>query len=200
MDKKTIEQRARILVEKMTVEPEVAEILKKLKEYDIVSFEHSINVAFIATQMGMERGMSEKRLKQLTIGALLHDIGKLGIDKNILDKKGNLTDGEYAYVKKHPKLGYDMVKDKSFSPTVLDIILHHHERMDGKGYPDGLTEMQIPIETQIVTVVDVWDAMTAERPYKKEFTGNTAYEELQSESNRHYNEAMIRLLMRVQDK
>lgn len=200
MDKKTAEQRARIMADRIMCEPNVAPLMHQLREYHMVTFKHSVNVAFIATQMGIHRGFAEDRIEELTRGAILHDIGKLGIGKEVLDKQGPLSSGEYEFIQKHPQIGYDMVKDKEFSPVVLDIILHHHEHMDGSGYPEKIKNSQLSIETQIVTVADVWDAMTSERPYKSEFPAYIAYEELMDSADSFFNDAMIRLLTKCQDK
>lgn len=200
MQKKTIEQEARLLLDQLICDPQIAPFLNDLKEKSIVTFIHSMNVAFISVQMGLNRGFKGKKLENLAKGALLHDIGKLKVDPSILKKKEALTDEEYDIIKQHPITGCDMVKDLPFDDEVRNIIRHHHEKLDGSGYPDGLRSAKISVETQLVTVADVWDAMTSERAYKTEYTGNIALTELKDYKNSYYDEEVIRLLTMCSDK
>lgn len=203
MDKKTSEQRARIIVNYILCEPKMAPFMHKLHEYHETTFDHSVNVAFIATQMGIQRGLGGlviSCIENLTRGALLHDIGKIKIPKEILDKQGPLSDEEFEIIKKHPEMGYDMVKNEGFADSVLDIIRHHHEHLDGTGYPDHLRNTQITVDAQIVAVADVWDAMTSERPYKSEFPAYIVGGELNDYANIYFNNAMVRLLKECKDK
>ncbi len=127
---------------------------------------HSDKVSKIAVTIGEILGLRGEELKTLRIGGLLHDIGKLGIPTEILNKPGKLTPEEYETIKKHPEIGYKILKPvKELSP-VLPIVLYHHERCNGEGYPCGLTCEEIPFLAKIVAVADVIEAMTAERPYK----------------------------------
>ena len=107
-------------------------------------------------------------LKIIHIGGLLHDIGKIGLPEHILTKPGKLTDEEYALIKTHPTLGYEIIKHvKSFKDSgILDIVLYYHERYDGKGYPSGLKGEDIPLAARIVAIADTFDAMTSKRVYR----------------------------------
>ncbi|MDD2580600.1 MAG: response regulator [Desulfuromonadaceae bacterium] len=128
---------------------------------------HSERVMNFASFLGAKLGMAEKELQDLAKGALLHDIGKIGISDNILLKLGNLDDNEWAEMRKHPQIGYDILSEIDFLKTPAEIILSHHERFDGTGYPKQLRGEQIPIGSRIFTVVDTLDAMTSDRPYRK---------------------------------
>ena len=128
---------------------------------------HSTRLAEWGMRVGQELGLDEAELQNLEVAALLHDIGKVGVPDSILKKPGKLDDEEYALMKKHPEYGWAVLRMlPGFERAALDI-LHHHESFDGKGYPAGLRETEIPIVSRIVTVIDAFDAMVSSRPYRK---------------------------------
>jgi len=128
---------------------------------------HSTRLAEWGMRVGQELGLEEPLLANLEIAALLHDIGKVGIPDAILRKPGKLEPDEYALMKKHPEYGWAVLRMlPGFERAALDI-LHHHESFDGKGYPAGLKETEIPIVSRIVSVIDAFDAMVSSRPYRK---------------------------------
>ena len=128
---------------------------------------HSTRLAEWGMRVGQELGLDEAELQNLEVAALLHDIGKVGVPDSILKKPGKLDDAEYALMKKHPEYGWAVLRMlPGFERAALDI-LHHHESFDGKGYPAGLKETEIPIVSRIVTVIDAFDAMVSSRPYRK---------------------------------
>src|SRR5438552_12461972 len=127
---------------------------------------HSTRLAEWGMRVGQELGLEESELQNLEVAALLHDIGKMGIPDAILRKPGRLDADEYALMKKHPEYGWAVLRMlPGFERAALDI-LHHHENFDGKGYPAGLKESEIPIVSRIVTVIDAFDAMVSSRPYR----------------------------------
>jgi len=127
---------------------------------------HSTRLAEWGMRVGQELGLDESELQNLEVAALLHDIGKVGIPDSILKKPGKLDEEEYALMKKHPEYGWAVLRMlPGFERAALDI-LHHHESFDGKGYPTGLKETEIPIVSRIVTVIDAFDAMVSSRPYR----------------------------------
>lgn len=200
MEKRSYEQRARIIVNKAQCEPVVSKYLKKLLEYDERTFMHCCNVSFLVVQMGLIQSFDESRILELAIGSLLHDIGKLEIDKSILRKKSTLTDAEMVRMREHAELGYQMLLDEDIPFISKQIVRYHHERLDGSGYPKGLIEAQIPMEVRFVSTADVYDAMTSERPYKKEFSGSYAIEELKEPLTPIYDDNAIRLLINCMDR
>jgi putative nucleotidyltransferase with HDIG domain len=109
---------------------------------------------------------SEARLETLEYGALLHDIGKIGIKDEVLQKRGPLTSEEYLYIQEHPLIGVKIVEGVEFFKDKIPIIRNHHERFDGRGYPDGLSREAIPFEARIITVSDAFDTMTSVRPHR----------------------------------
>jgi putative two-component system response regulator len=128
---------------------------------------HSERVMNFATFLGGKMGMVGKELQELAKGALLHDIGKIGISDNILLKPGKLDDAEWIEMRKHPQVGYAILSEIKFLNKPAEIILTHHERFNGTGYPKQLKGEQIPIGSRIFAVVDTLDAMTSDRPYRR---------------------------------
>lgn len=139
-----------------------------LKSYDDYTYYHSVNVGVLSIVVGVALGMNSTDLYKLGLGALLHDIGKVFIDRNIIDKPGKLTPEEYEEVKKHPKLGHEYLVNANLDLPLSAIIgvLQHHERNDGSGYPDGISGEKIYRFSRIISIADVFDAMTSDRPYR----------------------------------
>ncbi len=128
---------------------------------------HCDRVGEISNDIGRYMGLDSEALMQLEFACILHDIGKIAIPERILNKKGHLTDEEYLLVKRHPSIGYDIVKDIQFLENANRAILQHHERVDGNGYPYGLINDEICLEAKIIAVADAYDAMTSQRVYRK---------------------------------
>lgn len=142
--------------------------LAALKVSDEYTFKHSVDVAAMAITLGKNMGLSQESLTELGTAGILHDIGKVKIPNEILNKKGKLTDGEFRIIKNHPVYGYSMLKDMDVvSENVRRGILHHHERYYGGGYPSNLSGDKIPLYGRILCVVDVFDALVTDRPYHK---------------------------------
>ncbi|MBU0571128.1 MAG: HD domain-containing protein [Candidatus Omnitrophica bacterium] len=131
---------------------------------------HSLRVTSFAVALARETKMKEKDVENLRFAALLHDIGKLAIDEEILFKKGKLSEQEFDEIKKHPGWGVEMLKPVSFLDYVLPVMMSHHENFDGTGYPDGLKGDEIPYEARILAVADIYEALTADRPYRRAFS------------------------------
>jgi putative nucleotidyltransferase with HDIG domain len=128
---------------------------------------HSQRVAQITVRMATQMGVRPSDLEHLRRGALLHDIGKMGVPDAILLKPGKLTDEEWVHMKKHPEFAATLLKPIGYLRKALDIPLYHHERWDGSGYPDGLKGTEIPLAARIFAIIDVWDALTSDRPYRR---------------------------------
>jgi putative nucleotidyltransferase with HDIG domain len=159
----------------------------KLDSYDSYTFSHSVNVAILSIFMGKLLDLNKNYLYKLGLGALLHDIGKVFIPEIILNKKGKLTKEEYEIIKKHPSLGYNYLKDNSNIDAVTRAIaLHHHERLDGSGYPDGQKRDEIHKLVKIVAVADVFDALTSNRIYRKKWPIYEAIEYLMANSEHKF--------------
>ncbi len=141
-------------------------MLHSMKQIDDSTFAHSVNVALISRLIGTWNHFDEEALDLLTLAGLLHDIGKCQIPDAILMKPDRLTDEEYKIIKQHPQYGYDYIKDRSLAPMVKRAILLHHERCDGSGYPFGYTIDKLSDFECIISIADVYDAMTADRCYR----------------------------------
>ncbi len=137
---------------------------------------HCENVAAYAMLIANALNLSEEAKKHLQYGSWLHDCGKIRIPDNILDKKNPLIKEEYEIIKNHPRWGADLAIQAQMPESIVNIILHHHERYDGSGYPSGIKGRDIPLEARIVTVADVYDALTSDRAYRKKYTREKAVE------------------------
>jgi putative two-component system response regulator len=137
---------------------------------------HCERLARYATALGIRLNLDQLDLDALHRGAFLHDVGKIGVPDSVLLKKGTLTPHEYAIMKQHPAIGDDLCATIRSLDAVRPIVRHHHERLDGRGYPDGLAGAQIPLLARVVSVVDVFDALTTDRPYRRALPIQTAYE------------------------
>lgn len=144
----------------------VFDMLHNMRQYDDFTYIHSMNVSLICNVFGKWLGMSREDIDILTLGGLLHDIGKLKIPDNIIRKPEKLSPAEYNIIKTHSLQGYNILKDKSIDENVKQIALMHHERCDGSGYPLGLSDDKINMYAKIVAIADVYDAMTAARVYR----------------------------------
>ena len=127
---------------------------------------HSDRVSEYAVLLGKKLNLPDEDIEKLRIGGLFHDIGKIGIPDSILLKESNLTDEEYAKIKEHPVIGYNMIQHATMFKNILDIVKHHHEKFDGNGYPDKLAGTNIPYLARITSIVDSFDAMTSRRSYR----------------------------------
>ncbi|SPF31826.1 C-di-GMP phosphodiesterase [Candidatus Desulfosporosinus infrequens] len=140
--------------------------VERFKQHDYGTFRHILNVALLSAITGIQLGYAGQRLKYLTTGALLHDLGKLKAPMDILNKPSGLTEDEYSIVKNHPLDGADMLRDICLPDSVIAVVKEHQERWNGKGYPLGLKGKEIHFNAQIIAVADVYEALTADRPYR----------------------------------
>ena len=156
---------------------------------------HSTRLAEWAVRVGQELGLEEVELQNLEVAALLHDIGKVGIPDSILRKPGRLDPEEYALMKKHPEYGWAVLRMlPGFERAALDI-LHHHESLDGTGYPAGLRGMEIPVVSRIVSVIDAFDAMVSSRPYRKGLPYDEAVRRLNEASGTQFDPLVVRTFL-----
>lgn len=172
-----------------------ADNLILLKGLDKDTLNHSLNVAELSVLLGVAAGLSEDEIYNLYLGALFHDIGKSFIPKGILNKKGRLSKEEMDIMKTHSRLGYDYMKANSNLPqTSLNIILHHHERLDGLGYPANKHNSELSAKIKIVSVCDVYDALVSERAYKDAMSTEKAIKILNEGRGIQFDGQLIDLL------
>jgi HD-GYP domain-containing protein (c-di-GMP phosphodiesterase class II) len=170
----------------------------RLADKDSYTERHTRRVALRAVQVGEALGLSGNRLRTLAIGALVHDIGKLSVPDAILKKPGPLDDDEYAVIKEHPERGYRLLNELGgFSDAVRHLVRDHHERLDGRGYPRGLADAQIDLDTRILTVCDVYDALISKRVYRGAWAHEEAMELLHRETGAAFDERCVAALERV---
>jgi putative nucleotidyltransferase with HDIG domain len=154
-------------------------------------------VALRAVQVGEELGLAPVRLRELAVGGLLHDVGKLAVPNEILQKPGALTDDEFDVIKRHPDMGGDLVRELGFSAQVEKLVRDHHERLDGSGYPQGLGAPDLDIETRILALCDVFDALLSQRVYRDAWTLEDALELISRESGTKFDPACVNALEQV---
>ena len=151
---------------------------------------HSERVTRYSVALAKRMGIDGEQLKMLEQAAVLHDIGKIGIDVNLLHKKEKLTPADIDVLKLHPSIGVRILEPIHFLGTVREIIEQHHERYDGKGYPNGLSGDDWRIEGKILAVCDTYDAMTSDRPYRKALSNEIAIQEIQDHSGSQFDPAV----------
>jgi hypothetical protein len=176
----------------------VRALMVKLGEKDTSTEEHTRRVAALAVQIGERLGLSQARLRSLAIGGLLHDMGKLSVPTAILQKPGRLDDDEFEQIKQHPERGRELLAELGgFDSTVQRLVLDHHERLDGTGYPRGLRGDELCLSTRILAVADVYDALVSVRVYRGAWTPEEALAHLRNEAGTCFEERCVDALEAV---
>lgn len=152
---------------------------------------HSERVAKYALLLAKKIGLSEDAFTAIRYGSWLHDCGKIGVSENILNNEGPLDEADIHIIRNHPLWGADVARKAQLSQVIVNIILSHHERYDGKGYPHGLENGKIPLEARVVSVADIYDALTTERPYRKAYDPDRALEMLNSMKGNVLDPALV---------
>lgn len=158
---------------------------------------HSDNVSKIGMRIGESLGLNYETVKEVEIAGLMHDIGKIAINESLLNKPGALTEAEYVEIKKHPESGYQILKSVDAYSALAEYALSHHERWDGKGYPKGLKESEIPLISRIIAVADTFEAMTSDRAYRKAMSKEVAIEEMKRCSGTQFDPDVVAAFLRV---
>lgn len=165
---------------------------KSLELKDHTTRRHADKTIHYAIKLAQRFGMSEQEIEDVKRAAILHDIGKLGIPDKILFKKGPLTKSEFEIVKQHPKIAAEIISTVDFLKNSIPFILHHHEQYNGSGYPDGLKGEKIPLGARIISVVDVYEALTSERPYHEALSKEEAIKEIQDNSGTQFDPKVVK--------
>jgi len=158
---------------------------------------HSQRVTLLSLQLAREMGLGGEALKTIRRGALLHDIGKIGVPDAVLNKPGPLTDEEWVVMRRHPEVALELLADIDFLAPALEIPHRHHERWDGGGYPDGLAAEAIPLAARIFAVADVWDALRSDRPYRKAWDDERALAYIRDQSGAHFDPNVVAAFLRL---
>lgn len=175
----------------------VKAIVKTLNEKSVREKVHSDEVSRISKQIGLAMGLSSEKIKELEIASLLHDIGKISIPDSILNKNGSLTESEYIEVKRHSECGYQILKSVDSYSSLAEIVLHHHERWDGEGYPYGLKGDEIPLLSRIITVADAYEAMISDRPFRNGRSHESAIAEIKACAGSQFDPMIVAAFLKI---
>jgi putative nucleotidyltransferase with HDIG domain len=175
----------------------IMQIVKIIDAKDSYTAGHSVRVAEYAEKIARKLRLSEYDVEVLTNLANLHDIGKVQIDLSILNKPGKFDDADWVEMKKHPEVGYKIVKEIVFLKNYAEAILYHHEKIDGKGYPHGIKGDRIPLFAKILTVADAYDAMTSDRPYRQALTQKKAIKELEKCAGESFDRRISNIMIEI---
>jgi putative nucleotidyltransferase with HDIG domain len=175
----------------------VRALVQAIEEKDPYTRGHSERVAAMAVQVARTLGVSEAEIEYLQFGSILHDVGKIGISESIVKSPKPLTNAEYKIIQKHPLKGVEILHPITFIKDHMYLVRNHHERWDGKGYPDGLAGDDIPLGAQIVSIADAYDAMTSSRPYRKGLPPTQAVKEIQKNSGIQFSAKVVDAFMDV---
>nr|WP_231701428.1 HD domain-containing phosphohydrolase [Clostridium botulinum] len=173
----------------------IGAIINTLHEKNKREEEHSHRVSMLCQDMGHALGLTESETEELKTIGLLHDIGKIAIEENILNKREELTEDEWQEIKRHPEIGYRILNTVNDMLEIAEYVLYHHERWDGKGYPKGLKGEEIPLQSRIITIVDAYDAMTSQRSYRNALQEEIAIEELKINSGTQFDPELVRIFI-----
>ncbi|WP_051962896.1 HD domain-containing phosphohydrolase [Mesoaciditoga lauensis] len=173
-------------------------LVKALEKYNVYTKGHSERVAECSRNIAKMMGMDEEAQRKIHQAGLLHDVGKIFVPLEILNKNGKLTSEEYNEIKKHPIIGAELIEEGAQLKNISKIVRHHHERWDGKGYPDGLKGEEIPLESRIMAVCDTFDAMTSDRPYRKALSEEMALEEIEKNAGKQFDPAVVEVFLKMQ--
>jgi putative nucleotidyltransferase with HDIG domain len=180
-----------------TVEGTIQAIALTVETRDPYTAGHQRRVTKLAYAIAREMRLSNDKIQRVRIASLLHDLGKIFVPTEILSKPGQLTDVEFSIIKSHPQAGHEILKNIEFPWPIADIVIQHHERMNGSGYPAGLKEEEIVMEARILAVADVVEAMSSHRPYRPALGLDKALKEIVNNKGVFYDANVVEACMRV---
>lgn len=196
-DVESISNTAEELIDSLSSQKDILVNIADIKMYDDYTYHHSLSVAIMSIAIGMEIGFERDRLAELCVAGLLHDIGKVSVPIEIINKPGKLTKEEFETVKMHPVYAAQHLKERDLvNDNVFKGIIQHHEKMDGTGYPYKLSGKNIHPYARILAVADVYDALTSNRPYRVPNPPNEAIEYIMAGNETHFDEQVIRAFLR----
>jgi cyclic di-GMP phosphodiesterase len=180
-----------------TAQAVVAALANAVEAKDVTTELHCQRMAGLAAQLGEKAGLADDELESLTYGALLHDVGKIGVPEEILTKAGALSPEEWNVLRRHPEIGERICQPLELSRAFVSIVRHHHERWDGFGYPDRIAGELIPQGARIVALVDAFDAMTHDRPYRAALSLDVAIDEIRTGAGRQFDPALASAFLEI---
>jgi len=195
-------EQAKALVEEISEsvfrQPHALISLARLKNADEYTYMHSVAVCALMIALARQLDMDDEMVREAGLAGLLHDLGKIGIPNKILNKPGKLTDEEFTAIKSHPQIGATILMNNPMvSPIVLDVVMHHHEKMDGSGYPHKLKGENISLFAKMGAVCDVYDAITSNRPYKKGWSPAESIRKMAEWSKGHFDESVFQSFVKT---
>jgi len=161
---------------------------------------HTRRVADTTVKLARMMDFEEEKLNHVRRGALLHDVGKIGIPDSILFKPGKLTEEEWEIMRRHPVMAYQMLSSIEYLRPALNIPYYHHEKYDGSGYPNGLKGDEIPLEARIFAIIDVYDALNSDRPYRKAWTKDKTVAYIKEQSGKHFDPQVVEVFLKTNDE
>lgn len=192
LDLSSMHESTEALVESMIRNPDAAHLLSQLRQKDSYSYSHSVEAAVLGVMFGRHLGFSKRELDELALGILLLDVGKTKLPTNLLEKKGKLNATEVKLIKAHVKLGVKVLEgNQAATKDVIDLVASHHERFDGKGYPHGKEGKQISVYGRIAAIIDFYDAVTHDRPYRKRIKAATAVNALYARRGKNFQPELV---------
>ena len=171
--------------------------LSRLKRADDYTYMHSVAVCGLMIALARQLGLDEARAQQAGLGGLMHDIGKSKVPERILRKPDRLSDDEWVKMRAHPEIGHSILSKNSYGPVPMDVVLHHHEKIDGTGYPHGLKGNSIGLHAKMAAVCDVYDAVTSNRPYKSGWSPAEAIRKMAEWGPGHFDDAVFHAFVRT---
>lgn len=197
-DKHAYIDSAEIILEEVSNKLEKIECISRLRIYDEYTFSHTINVSTMTSALGIILELGDEKIQELTLGALLHDLGKMLVPKEILNKPGKLDEEEFRIMKSHSLLGYNYIKENlDVSEEIAGVALDHQEKYNGSGYPNGLKGKEINLYAQVTSIADVYDALISNRVYKRAFDPEEALNIMVSESEKSFNPYMLKKFLKL---
>lgn len=178
----------------------IASLTKTLEARDSYTAGHSDRVAELSSHIAESAGFDGEEVFKIHVAAHLHDIGKIGVPDCILLKEGKLTSREFECVKKHTEIGFGILREIPDLTGIAEVVLHHHERYDGKGYPAGLSGVNIPVGSRIIAIADSFDAMVTNRPYRKRLSVTEALYRIEKEAGTQFDPGLTGVFLSSIDK
>jgi HD superfamily phosphohydrolase YqeK len=191
---------AQTRAQQLAYEATISTLCQAVETKDFYTRGHSERVSRGSVMIAQEIGMRPERVKAIRYAGMLHDVGKLGVPTKVLQKAGDLTEEEFAAIQLHPMRGLEIVKEIGFLDEALAGIMHHHEKMDGRGYPMGLAGDEIPEFARIIAVADAFDCMTSDRSYRKRRSLEEAIAELRKSCGNHFDPDVVEAFLRALDR
>jgi HD-GYP domain-containing protein (c-di-GMP phosphodiesterase class II) len=189
-----------VVIEKIGIHELVDVVVNILDARDPYTFLHSWRVAELSVLIAEDMGLPESEIRKIHIAAHLHDIGKIGVPDRILNKPGRLDPAEILQIQAHPRIGCNIFERLSILKEISTLVLYHHERFDGLGYPDGLKGGNIPLTSRIISVVDAFDALNSDRPYRKAKDYDACFQEIEAHAGSQFCPVVVEYFVNIRHR